>query len=190
MNMKRPVPFALAWLAVVALCTLPVSPVCADDLKLLSISMRGKVGEKRVLGKAQPESFDEYDVMATFRLPEAYQFASGLGVQTRLLASAGIIQGVGKTGLVVSAIPALAIATQDGRFSADAGAGLAVMSRYRFGQQDFGGPLQFALTAGFSFPLYGHFGAGYRFLHYSDSGLYSPSTIGADFHMLELLYRF
>jgi hypothetical protein len=162
----------------------------AGDLNLLNISMRAKVSDQRVLGKVQPVSFEEEDVMATFRLPQAYQIASRLGLETRFLASVGILQGAGRTAVVASAIPALAIASQDGRFYADAGAGLAVMSQSRYGNQDFGGPLQFALTAGFGVPLYGHFGIGYRFLHYSDAALYSSSSIGADFHMLELLYRF
>jgi len=174
-------------LALLGLCT---PPAFADDLDLLSVSALVRVGEKRVIGKVQPESFRAYDVMATFRLPEEYQIPTDLGVDTRLLVSAGIMQAAGQTAVIASLIPVLAIATQDRCFSVDAGAGLALMSRSRFGQQDFGGPLQFALTAGASMPLLGQFGLGYRFLHYSDSGLYSPSTIGADFHMVELLYRF
>jgi len=27
-------------------------------------------------------------------------------------------------------------------------------------------------------------------MHYSDAGAYGPHTIGADFHMVELIYRF
>ena len=177
----------LAMLAVLLACA---PAAFAADLKLLNIAMRAKVSDQRVLGKVQPISFEEYDVMATFRLPRAYQIASRLGLETRLLTSIGIMRGAGKTAVVASAIPALAIASQDGRFYADAGAGLAAMSQYRYGRQDFGGPLQFALTAGFGVPLYGHLGIGYRFLHYSDAALYSSSSIGADFHMLELLYRF
>jgi len=177
----------LAMLAMLVVCA---RPAYAADLKLLNIAIRAKVSDQRVLGKVQPVSFEEYDVMGTFRLPEAYQIASRLGLETRLLTSIGIFRGAGKTAVVASVIPVLAIASRDGRFYADAGAGLAAMSRYRYAQQDFGGPLQFALTAGFGVPLYGHFGIGYRFLHYSDAALYSSSTIGADFHMLELLYRF
>jgi hypothetical protein len=39
-------------------------------------------------------------------------------------------------------------------------------------------------------PLYDRFGIGYRFMHYSDAGAYGANTIGADFHMVELKYRF
>jgi hypothetical protein len=106
------------------------------------------------------------------------------------LASAGVLEGADKTALVVSAIPILAFGSQDGRFTGDLGAGLALLSKHRYAQQDFGGPLQFALTFGVGVPLYRRVGVGYRFLHYSDAGAYGPDTIGADFHMLELIYRF
>jgi hypothetical protein len=65
-----------------------------------------------------------------------------------------------------------------------------LLSAHRFGRQDYGGPFQFALTFGVTVPLYGRLDAGYRFLHYSDAGIYGGHTIGADFHMIELGYRF
>ena len=100
------------------------------------------------------------------------------------------MQSGGETGLVVSLIPGVALGSDDGRFSFDVGAGGALLSRYRFGEQDYGGPFQFVLTAGAGFPLYKRLGLGYRFLHYSDAGVNGPDTIGADFHMVEFRYRF
>ena len=169
---------------------LPSPSACAADFDLLSLSLRTRVGEKRVLGQQQPESFHEYDVMAAFRLPWKAQIPMNLALDTRLLVSAGVIQGAGKTAAVVSTIPALAITSQDGRFVLDMGAGLAVISKQRYAQQYFGGLLQFALTLGLSVPIFGSYGIGYRFLHYSDAGAYGAGTIGADFHMVELIYRF
>lgn len=176
--------------AMMLLCTLMVRPAVAADFDLLSVSALVKVGENHVLGKAQPESFREYDVMAALRLPLGELIPEESGVHTRLLVGAGVLQSSGKSGVVVSAIPALAIATDDGRFVVDAGLGLGLLSRYRFGRQDFGGPIQFALTAGFSLPLFDSFGVGYRFLHYSDAGLYGSGTVGTDSHMAELIYRY
>ncbi|HSW23938.1 MAG TPA: acyloxyacyl hydrolase, partial [Burkholderiaceae bacterium] len=95
-----------------------------------------------------------------------------------------------QTGLVVSAIPVLAFARQDGRFTLDFGAGLALLGKSAYARQDFGGALQFALTLGFSVPLYKQMGVGYRFMHYSDGGAYGSEPTGADFHMIELIYRF
>ena len=173
-----------ALLATLMLCALLATPVYAADFELLSVSALIKVGEKRVLGKVQPESFREYDVMAAFRMP------TNLGLDTRLLVTAGAIRGAGKTAAVAAAIPAFAITTQDGRFAIDTGLGLALISEYRFGRQDYGGPLQFALTLGGNAQLFEHFGLGYRFLHYSDAGLYGPGSTGADSHMVELIYRY
>ena len=105
------------------------------------------------------------------------------------MASAGMLRGVGRNALVVSLIPEFVLGSEDGRFAIDIGAGRSVFSRYRFGSQDYGGPMQFALTLGITVPLYKKLGIGYRFHHYSDAGLNGPNTTGADFHMLELSYR-
>jgi hypothetical protein len=186
-----PPPRALCAAVVILIpCTLTSTPGHALDLDLMSVSARARVGEKRVLGKVAPESFREYDVAATLRLPWQYYTQSGWGVGLRLMASGGILQGANKTALVVSAIPLLAIGSEDGRFTADIGAGLALISEHRFAQQDFGGPLQGALTLGVTVPLYRRVGVGYRFMHYSDWGAYGPSSIGVDFHMVEFSYRF
>jgi hypothetical protein len=123
-------------------------------------------------------------------LPWESYSRSGWGVGTRLLTSAGVLSGADKTALVVSVIPVLALGSQDGQFTLDLGAGLALLSKHHFAQQDFGGNLQFALTFGVGVPLYRRVGVGYRFMHYSDAGLYGPDTIGVDFHMVELIYRF
>jgi len=106
------------------------------------------------------------------------------------MVSAGALYGAGETALAVSLVPLLAFGTRDGRFNLDMGAGPALLSRHRFGEQDYGGYFQFALTAGLSVPIYKRLGIGYRFFHYSDAALYGHDTTGADFHMLELHYRF
>jgi hypothetical protein len=185
----RPSAASLA-LAILTPCSLlpPVSH--AADFDLLSVGVRARVGEKRVLGKEAPESFREYDAVATLRLPWQKYTESGWGIGTRFMASAGILEGANKTALVVSAIPLIAFGSEDGRFSLDIGAGLALISEHRFAQQDFGGPLQGALTFGVSVPLYQRVGVGYRFMHYSDWGAYGPSSIGVDFHMVEFSWRF
>ncbi len=174
----------------VLLCLLDPCAADAADLRLQSVSIRGQVSDTTVLGDVAPEEFQEYDAAASFALPWERYSPSGWGIGTRLMVSAGALRGAGKTALVVSLIPALALGSQDGRFTLDLGAGLALFSRHEFGEQDFGGPLQAALTLGASVPLYKRFGVGYRYLHYSDMGLYGTYTTGADIHMIELSYRF
>ncbi|WP_175507849.1 acyloxyacyl hydrolase [Halomonas korlensis] len=177
-------------LAMVLACLLAASPSFADDLELQSLGLRARVSEKTLLGEEAPEDFEEYDLSANFALPWETYATSGWGMGTRLMASAGLLRGVGENALVVSVIPELTLGSEDGRFLLDLGAGGALFSRHRFGMQDFGGPFQFALTLGIGGPLYRQLGLGYRFLHYSDAGVNGSDTTGADFHMIELRYRY
>jgi hypothetical protein len=177
------------------LCAFAPCPSRASDFELLSVGVRTSFSQARVLGQEQPESFREYDVVTTTRLPwkpwEEEISGSGWEIGTRLLASIGALKGkADKAGLVVSAIPVLALARQDGRFTLDLGAGFALLGKPGYAHQDFGGALQFALTLGLSVPLYERIGVGYRFLHYSDGGAYGHEKTGVDFHMIELTYRF
>lgn len=172
------------------LCLLVPWPSRAEDLRLLSIGMRARVSGATVLGDVPPEDFYEYDAVASVGLPWERYSESGWGAGTRLMVGAGALRGAGETALVVSLIPVLAIGSQDGRFTFDMGIGAALFSEHHFGTQDFGGPLQFALTVGLGVPLYERLGMGYRFLHYSDAGIYGPHTTGADLHMIEFTYRF
>lgn len=162
----------------------------ASDYELMSASAQARIGETTVLGQKSPDSFAEYDVRASWRTPWEHHFLSRLSVGARWLTSVGAFEGSGKTGAVASVIPVLALGTRDGRFTLDGGLGLGLLSRYRYENQDFGGHLQFALTAGLETPLYRRLGVGYRFMHYSDAGSYGPDTVGADLHMAGLTYRF
>jgi hypothetical protein len=172
------------------ICVLAPVPSRAFDVDLVSAGIRARVSSNDVLGKDQPEAFREYDAWVAVRLPWKAYAESDWGVGTRLLASAGYLEAAGSSALVVSALPVVAFGTRDGRFTLDLGAGLAVLSQARFGQADFGGSVQGALTAGVSIPIYQQFGVGYRYMHYSDWGAYGPNTVGADLHMVELIYRF
>ena len=167
----------------------PVSSY-SEEMRLLNLSFRARFSGATTLGEQQPEEFEEYDLAASFGLPWQRYSSSGWGVGTQLMASAGIMRNGGDNGLVVSFIPMVALGDDDRRFFLDAGAGVALLSQYQFGTQDYGGPFQVALTAGAGFPVYKRLGLGYRFLHYSDAGVNGPDTIGADFHMIEFRYMF
>ncbi len=74
-------------------CAFAPWPSQAEEASSLSIGVRARVGGERVLGQEQPEAFHQYDVFANIRLPLEHYYASGWGVGTRLLASAGVLQG-------------------------------------------------------------------------------------------------
>ena len=180
---------SLAWLPCL-FGMLASAVTVAEGFPLQSLSVRARLSEKTVLGKDAPESFKAYDVSANFTLPWKHSFTANWGAGTRLMSSAGLLQGERENALVLSLIPELTLGSHDGRFTLDLGAGGALFSRHRFGTQDFGGPFQFALTLGIGVPIYKRLGVAYRFLHYSDAGLNGPSTTGADFHMIEFSYRY
>ncbi|MBE0501071.1 MAG: acyloxyacyl hydrolase [Desulfuromonadales bacterium] len=181
----------IARLLLIAVCCtlLPLESAYAEELRLQSLSLRGRISGATLLGEQQPEQFQGYDLAAHFALPWHRYSPAGWGIGSRLMASAGLLRGAGDTGLVVSLIPGLALGSADGRWALDAGAGVALFSRSRFGTQDFGGPFQFALTLGARFPVYQLIGLSYRFVHYSDAGVNGNNTIGADFHMLEFSWH-
>ncbi len=178
-------------LALIFICSfLTPSMSYAEGLSLESLSMRARFSETTLLGKDAPESFKEYDVSANFKLPWKNYSTSNWGIGTRLMASTGILRGDEENTLVASLIPELTLESVDGRYTLDLGIGGALLSRHRFGTQDFGGPFQFALTSGFSVPLYKKLRIGYRFMHYSDAGVNGSDTTGADLHMIEFIYGF
>ena len=162
----------------------------AEEMRLLNLGLRVRISGETVLGKDQPEEFKAYDLSANFNLPWRRNFGSGWGIGTRLMTSVGTMRGGGESGFVFSLAPAIAWEREDRRVFVDAGAGAALLSRYQFGTQDFGGTFQFALTAGAGFPLNKSLGLGYRYMHYSDAGLHGSGTTGADFHMIEFSYWF
>jgi hypothetical protein len=169
---------------------LTLSPIHAADLRLTNVGLRGGLTGPTVVGEEEIESFQQYDITATLGLPWSWYAESGWGVGTRLLVSAGALTGAGDTGFVGTLVPLIAIGRKDSQFSLDLGAGGALLSRYEFGDQDFGGPFQVVLTFGIRVPVYRGIVVGYRLQHLSDATLYGSKTRGADLHMFELLYSF
>ncbi len=177
-------------IAFLAVCLLIPWPSYAEDLRLMSVGIRGGFTGASVLGEEQQESFQEYDLVAQVKVPWGWYSTSGWGVGTKLIGSIGALTSEGSAGFITSLIPVVAFGSQDDRFALDFGIGGALLSKHRFDQQNFGGPFQIAATMGASVPLYQRIGIGYRFQHYSDGGLYGTDSRGADFHMLEITYRY
>lgn len=183
----------VVWLVITsfAISLLVPWPSRAEDIRLMNVGIRAGFTGASVLGEEQKEAFQEYSAFATLGLPWGRYSRSGWGVGTRLIASLGALQASGgASGVIGSLVPVIAFGSQDGRFAIDIGGGGALLSTHHFGKQNFGGPFQIVATMGVSVPLYQRLGAGYRFQHYSDAGLYGSDSRGADFHMIELTYRY
>jgi hypothetical protein len=161
-------------------------------MALLSIGPRIGFGEKIPgMGKEQKYYFHLYDVAAVIKLPWSWALGeSSWSLETRLIASAGLLTGANESGLMMTAVPDLALSGWEGLVTFDAGAGAGFFSNYKFGAQDFGGPVQIVATAGIRVNPFPHAYAGFRVQHFSDAGLYGPTSLGVDMYIAELGYRF
>ena len=132
------------------------------------------------------------DVAAVFRLPWAWPLAeSSWGLDTRLITSAGLLQGADESGLIVTVVPVLALNGWEELVTFDAGAGAEFSSTYKFGVQDFGGPVQIVATAGVRLNPFAQTYTGFRVQHFSDTGLCGPSSLASIYimYIVEVGYR-
>ena len=177
-------------LVLVVLCVQSTAALAESWFELYDTSIRARVSDETTLGKPAPEEFEAYDIAAHFSLPWLKYDVGTWHTGTGMMLSGGFIAGADEHAVIVSAVPLLTLSSPNRGFVFDAGAGAAFMTRQQFGEQDFGGNFQFALTVGIRVPIYQRFGVGYRFQHYSDAGIHGNDTVGADFHMVELRYQF
>jgi hypothetical protein len=175
------------WFSTV-LCT----PSLAEDMALLSIGPRiGFSAKTPLLGKEQKYNFHLADVAAVFKLPWSWPLGgNSWSLETRLITSAGLLTAAGESGLMMTVVPELALSGWEGLVTFDAGAGAGFFSNYKFGMQDFGGPVQIVATVGVRVNPFSHAYAGFHAQHFSDAGLYGSSSLGVDMYIVELGYRF
>ena len=185
-------PNLLKLLLALCLSTAICTPSFAGDMALLSIGPRIGFGEKiPLMGKEQKYYFHLYDVAAVIKLPWSWPLGeSTWSLDTRLIASGGLLTGADESGLMMTAVPALALSGWKGLVTFDAGAGAGFFSNHTFGVQDFGGPVQIVATSGIRVNPFPHAYTGFRVQHFSDAGLYGPSSLGVDMYIVELGYQF
>src|SRR4249920_2672923 len=131
-----------------AFCT----PSFAEGITLLSIGPRVGFGEKiPLMGKEQKYYFHLYDIAAVIKLPWSWPLGeSTWSLDTRLIASAGLLTGADESGLMMTVVPGLGLSGWDGLVTFDAGAGAGFFSNYKFGTQDFGGRFKSSRPRGFA----------------------------------------
>jgi hypothetical protein len=137
----------------------------------------------------QRGDFTQYEVFATYGLPWSWQPASTWALSTRIHFSAGALRGGGETGFIGSVGPNIALSMVGGHILLDGGISPALLSKHEFGQEDFGGPVQFVSHVGISFKLGTNLGVGYRFQHMSNASIYDQNP-GLELHVFELSYWF
>jgi lipid A 3-O-deacylase PagL len=168
------------------------APSFADGITLLSIGPRIGFGEKiPLMGKEQKYYFHLYDIAAVIKFPWSWPLGeSTWSLDTRMIASAGLLTGANESGLMMTVVPGLGLNGWKELVTFDAGAGAGFFSNHTFGAQDFGGPVQIVATAGVRVNPFSHAYTGVRVQHFSDAGLYGPSSLGVDMYIVELGYQF
>lgn len=185
-------PRLLNLLLTIWISTVICTPSFAGDMALLSIGPRIGVGEKiPLMGKEAKYYFHLYDVAAVIKLPWSWPLGeSTWSLETRLIASTGLLTGANESGLMMTAVPDLALNGWEGLVTFDAGVGAGFFSNHKFGVQDFGGPVQIVATSGIRVNPFPHAYTGFRVQHFSDAGLDGSSSLGVDMYIVELGYRF
>ena len=183
---------ALSVFMSLAFTALVCTPGLAEDSILITVGPRiGFSGKTPLLGRQQKYSFNLYDIAAVWRLPWQWPLGdTDWKLETRLITSAGALEGAGETGLMATLVPDLALSGWNGLVSLDVGAGAGLFSKYKFGAQDFGGPVQIVATVGIRVTPLAHAYAGFRLQHFSDARVYGPSALGVDMYLVEFGYRF
>jgi hypothetical protein len=180
------------WVVVASFLTATAASMSiAGEVRLESFALRGGFSGGSPIGEEEQLYFQQADVALTARLPWEWEIASGWVLGTRLLTSAGVLRGAQENNAVFTLVPLdVAFGRKDGLITIDMGGGGALLSDYKFGPQNFGGPFQFVWTFGVSSRFAGPFGAGYHFQHYSDATIYGSQSRGADLHLFEIIYWF
>ena len=161
-----------------------------EEIDLEAIGIRGGINFNDIgIPPTEKEDFSQYDVFAVVNLPWRWEYPSGWEIHSRLTTSLGAIQGGGDTGFITTVTPGLAFYKPSWRFTLDLGAGGALLSDYKYGRQNIGGPFQFIAHGGLLFDLGWNLVGGYRFHHMSDADIYGNNR-GVDLHMIEFSYHF
>jgi hypothetical protein len=161
------------------------------EIDLVGIGIRGGLNfASAELPPPEKDDFEQYDVIGIVGLPWRWEYpSSGWEVRSRLNGSAGVLRGAGDTAFITTVTSGLAFRKPSWRVIFDIGIGGALLSDWKFGRQDAGGPFQFIAHGGLSFELPWNLVIGWQFHHMSDGTIYGKSQ-GVDLHMIELSYYF
>ena len=159
-------------------------PCSANETNWVSIGLRAGLSTTD-----SEEDFEQYELFATYGLPWSWELTSGWSLNTRINLSAGALRSGDDTGFIGSAGPSITLSMVQDRFFLDGGISATLLSEHKFGDENFGGPIQFISHIGLRFKLSDNLGVGYRFQHMSNASIYNRNP-GLELHMFELGYLF
>ena len=162
----------------------------AHDVDLVAIGIRGGMNfQDAGLPPGEKEDFEQFDVFGIIGLPGGWDFSPDWETRFRLYGSTGVLRGAGDLGFITTVTPGIAVTKKSWNLTFDIAMGGALISDWKYGRQDIGGPFQFIGHLGATYRLPGNLAVGYRFHHMSDATIYGESR-GTDLHMIEFSYYF
>ena len=188
-------PAVLGLLIAVAWLLVPTAGHAEDAslpefLRHPEVGLRAGFSGLDLIGAETEQNFQQYDAFVRFDLPWERYSESGWGFGTRFLVSAGVVRAAGEDEFITTLVPRIVLGDKKERISLEAGGGIALLSDYKFGSQNLGGPFQFVWDIGLRLGLYKGLRLGYNFQHISDATIYGNGSRGYDVNMVEIGYRF
>jgi hypothetical protein len=171
-------------LMITFLVTVGVQSAYSFEINWRSAGVRAGFNDDR-----NEERFSQYEAFAAVNLPWQWDLGSRWTFGTFLEGNAGALTGGGDTGLVVSAGGGFYFDGFNDLLEISFGLNPTYISEDQFGEEDFGGPIQFTSYINLNITFAKHFMIGYRLQHMSNAGLYSANP-GVNLHMVVLGYRF
>jgi hypothetical protein len=179
-------PHLVPLLVLIALARGISADPAVPGLDLNPDAIGGRVGTN--VGDDGRSVLHRYDIHAQWALPWQWRLQQGVTLKPVVEATAGLLHNDDESALIGSVTTGVDFAAGTSGFYLSATAGLLLVSDYRLGPEDFGGPLQGTFGAGVGFRIGKQLSLGYRYDHFSDAGLYGSDNRGVDMHMLELRY--
>ncbi|MGC9943372.1 MAG: acyloxyacyl hydrolase [Verrucomicrobiota bacterium] len=163
-------------------CVLTANRGDAQDF--LSIGTRGGTSLNM-----NGRSFQQAEMFADLNVPITWKFCSDWRLQPRFDISGGWLGGEHTDAFVATFGPEIEL--RKGRFpiTLEGGSSPTVLTKDRFGGENFGDHVQFTSHIGLNWYLTEHFSLGYRFQHMSNAGLGNPNP-GLNMNVFSFTYHF
>ena len=149
----------------------------------MEFGVRGAVDEAGV-----DENYSAVEVYYQQALTSKKQISPGVMVYVRLDAGAAYLTASSDHGGWFAVGGDVVLSLLDGLWEIEGGWRPTYLFDDEFGQDDFGGPVQFSSHIGTSLHL-GNFSLNYRFQHISNAGIYDENP-GLDLHLVGVGARF
>jgi hypothetical protein len=133
--------------------------------------------------------FGQAEGFGNLNLPWGWNLGREWNVQSRLDLSVGWLGVRGDNAVIGTVGPSLILGRARLPLSFEGGVCPTLLSRDKFGSDDFGMQLQFTSYLGLNLDFAKHWRVGYRFQHMSNGGLATPNP-GLNMHVFALSYVF